>query len=955
MWEVLSLRPQGLRSLWNLLACVGASVVATIAVVFLMAPSASAQEWRGADISYNNETYNGPRTITADDRAQGLQIPEGAVYYSFYSPGATQPGPQTAKFIYFTPGTDPPAATSASYVTYQSTGIDTGFSSPSTVAALTLTPQPTTGSSANATSCDIDGVGWLVCPVAGWMAKGTDWVFDVLTGFMNVRPFDLSGDSVMYRSWSIMRNIANVAFVIAFMIIIYSQLTNAGLSSYGIKKLLPRLIMAAILVNISYVICALAVDASNILGKSLQDIFVSMRETLVPAGQANPLQATTWESMTSFILSGGTIVAAGTIATVAALGSVGSVTGLIFLLLPALVTVLVAVLVAFAILAARQAIITVLTVIAPLAFVAFLLPNTEKWFKKWRDLFMNMLLLFPVFSVLFGGSQLAAFLIMQNANDINTVLLGMFVQLIPLAITPFLLKFGANFLTRFAGFINNPNKGFVDRTRKFSQERVDQRRARAIAGGRGPLAGFARRNEMRKRKREMERKVYDTATDARWHENKDYANLHTAMKNAEQAKEIAEANVEAAHYRHMRSDASAQLREFNARAAKVNVDVSKAAIEADWKEFQAGDTRHVVTPDGLSRAALTNYVLDRQNEAQAVKAQAMQADIERRRASNADLVAGHNIMAQYQDSETLQREAGGIFEHGATSVLASAVAAERKAYNDRVQDSDQILRHFNLDSEQLKQFAFGRQPITYTDRAGNTKTVDTDSTYMREAAIESVMRGAAGFGAVQEMIALSGSAGLKEFRTTIGDAIVSNKLGDKAAYVGSVTINDVNQGRIQDNADLDVATVRSIALGEIGREQLVGMHPRALERIQSVLTEYYENRAEYVKKYVDGKKTVIDENGQSVEVDTGIKLSADQIALFETKVRELGATAAIIKENPDLLARIKPNSDKPIKEIIRMVNPNDEERISAGGKRAAAEQPAGTDDAEGLTQQQQGS
>ncbi|RZM21168.1 MAG: hypothetical protein EOO88_34090, partial [Pedobacter sp.] len=121
-------------------------------------------------------------------------------------------------------------------------------------------------------SCRVEGVGWLICPVTKFMANIADKAYDlVLKELLAVQPLNVTAPTSdpLYQAWSVMRNLANIAFVVAFLIIIYSQITNVGITNYGIKKLLPRLIIAAILVNLSYWICALAVDASNILGSTL--------------------------------------------------------------------------------------------------------------------------------------------------------------------------------------------------------------------------------------------------------------------------------------------------------------------------------------------------------------------------------------------------------------------------------------------------------------------------------------------------------------------------------------------------------------------------------------------------------------------------------------------------------------------------------------------------------------
>ena len=73
-----------------------------------------------------------------------------------------------------------------------------------------------------------------------------------------------------------------------------------------------------------------------------------------------------------------------------------------------------------------------------------------------------MLVFFPAFSVVFGGAQLAGILIIQNASGPNGAImhvLGMLVQIIPLAITPLIMKFSGGVLGKFAGFVNDKNKG----------------------------------------------------------------------------------------------------------------------------------------------------------------------------------------------------------------------------------------------------------------------------------------------------------------------------------------------------------------------------------------------------------------------------------------------------------------------------------------------------------------
>jgi hypothetical protein len=461
MWEhqlSTSHRGSSVRSIFIfVIAALAAALLWILAVP--QATFAADASWNGSAVSYENNTYNGP----ADEKLiEILKLPKDSSVYTFVEPDTASN--RKMHVIYFAPGVDPGTSSQANYRTYDYAGQTaiTGGSTPQTVA---ITPQE---SSEGTSSCAVDGgLGWIICPVTNTLASFMDGLFGILTGFLEVQPIQTGQENALYRAWSFMRTIANIAFVIAFLIIIYSQLTNFGVSNYGIKKLLPRIIIAAILVNLSYVICSVAIDTSNVLGYGVQDIFIQIRNSLV-GSEGNSWDVLSWESIAGFVLAGGTGAVAGGIAIVSAV-SMG--TAALPLLLTGLVTVLVAILIALAIMALRQALITILTVLAPLAFVAYLLPNTEKWFGKWRETFMTMLILFPAFSVIFGGSQLAGTVIIQNADSINLIILGLIVQVAPLFVTPLLLKFSGSLLGRIAGLVNNPQKGIIDRTRNFAKDR----------------------------------------------------------------------------------------------------------------------------------------------------------------------------------------------------------------------------------------------------------------------------------------------------------------------------------------------------------------------------------------------------------------------------------------------------------------------------------------------------
>ena len=332
-----------------------------------------------------------------------------------------------------------------------------------------------------ASSCAIDGIGWLICPVVRFVSRITDASYTVVSAMLSVQPLSTNASSDTYKAWEVMRNIANICFVIAFLIIIYSQITGAGVSNYGIKKMLPKIVIAAILVNVSYWICAIAVDLSNILGTAIKDLIDGLNAGLIneDAQSGNGV----WSKLAAIVL----------VAGVALLVGLSAFLPMVILAVMAIVTVLL-------VLTLRQGLIILLIVIAPLAFVAYLLPNTEQWFKKWMGLFQVLLLMFPIISLIFAASSLAGTIIGNSANDVENEGIKIALQsmaagvtIIPLFITPIVLKAAGGILGKVGAFVNNPNRGPFDRMRKgadgYRSRRKNLMQARRVGRASSTLSG----------------------------------------------------------------------------------------------------------------------------------------------------------------------------------------------------------------------------------------------------------------------------------------------------------------------------------------------------------------------------------------------------------------------------------------------------------------------------------
>lgn len=288
-------------------------------------------------------------------------------------------------------------------------------------------------------SGDLGSLGWLICPSMSLGGKLADAGYNSVSMFLDISP-DIFNDNPELggakQAWNFFRDIANVVFVLLFLWVIFSQISNVGVSNYGIKKILPKLILGAILINLSFYICQLAVDLSNILGYALKGVLegASLKAEAPGVGGV-----------------GGGFVALLT----GALGLVGApLFAFLTVSVPMLIWTLLSIAAALLILVFRQAAVILLIAISPIAFAAWLLPNTESLFKKWVSAFKGLLVVFPVVSLMYGSGKLAGAVLSNSSGGIMQFV-AMCAPIVPLIATPFVIKSSLNSLGSIGAKISN--------------------------------------------------------------------------------------------------------------------------------------------------------------------------------------------------------------------------------------------------------------------------------------------------------------------------------------------------------------------------------------------------------------------------------------------------------------------------------------------------------------------
>lgn len=316
------------------------------------------------------------------------------------------------------------------------------------------------GADADACTGAAGSLGWILCPVLKMVSAGVDDIYEgyVQKQFLEIDANKVSDGSAVYVAWQSIRDIANILFVAFFLFVLFSQLTGIGLSNYGIKKMLPKLIMVAVLVNVSFLFCQFAVDLSNVLGYSVNRLFDQM------SGTVNDLNFPFNDR------TGGTGVLMSWVSVLGIAVGIGTAGSWLPMLLLVLLSSAISVFFGALVLGARQAGIFVLIVLSPAAIVCYALPNAKKMFDRWLKIFTSLLLVFPICGALMGGGYFASTILLETSESFFLTLVAMLLRVVPFFMIPSLLRSSmaamGNIGAKLAGFGNRLGGNITGATRK---------------------------------------------------------------------------------------------------------------------------------------------------------------------------------------------------------------------------------------------------------------------------------------------------------------------------------------------------------------------------------------------------------------------------------------------------------------------------------------------------------
>jgi hypothetical protein len=330
---------------------------------------------------------------------------------------------------------------------------------------------PGTPTVSDTPTCESSGfsLNWLFCGLYDGLSSSSDWILtNLIEPELKTSPLCLSStgagcqkNDVTYKVWSNFRIYGDVFLVIASLVVVFGESLGGGLiDAYTVKKMVPRILAAAILINLSIYIVAFMLDLANIIGGGIGELITS------PLTAAKAFNISPQGGVGAGELAAGGLVAgflgAKALAGIFSGGTGGA--GFSLILNVVLVPTFLIFLAILATIAVRKAIIISLVFVSPVAFALYTLPNTEKYFKRWWSLLLEMLTIYPIIVLLFAVSDVLSVTVEQPSADSATAsagvnyLLSFVFLIIPLFLIPFSFKIAGGILGRVHDLVDGGRK-----------------------------------------------------------------------------------------------------------------------------------------------------------------------------------------------------------------------------------------------------------------------------------------------------------------------------------------------------------------------------------------------------------------------------------------------------------------------------------------------------------------
>jgi len=177
-------------------------------------------------------------------------------------------------------------------------------------------------------------------------------------------------------AWVVVRDLCNMFFILILLVVAFATILR--IESYQWKKILPKLLIMAVLINFSRTITGLIIDASQVIMMTFVNAFGTGGDFVNMTKMAEYFNSVTWSGFTTPDWSVLNVVA-------------GLLIGIMFLIISGIVLV-----VAMSVFLMRIVMLWIYIVLSPLAFLAAAFPAGQKYATQWWTEFTKYIINGPV-------------------------------------------------------------------------------------------------------------------------------------------------------------------------------------------------------------------------------------------------------------------------------------------------------------------------------------------------------------------------------------------------------------------------------------------------------------------------------------------------------------------------------------------------------------------------------
>lgn len=259
------------------------------------------------------------------------------------------------------------------------------------------------------------GVGDVVGTVVGWIIYGFVYVIGqilILIMWILIKVAQYNGfiDSpAVTNGWVIIRDLCNMFFILILLVIAFATILKV--ESYSLKKMLPTLILMAVLINFSKLICGVIIDFAQVIMLTFVNGFKEAASgNLTNMLGIDKLMDVRTDDPTTPDISIWTILGSYILALIYAVISLVIITAML------------------AMLVMRMVMIWVYVTLSPIAYLLSAFPQGKQYAAKWWSGFTENVIIGPVlaffiwlsFSSLGGLETPQDVIAIQNAGTLNS-------------------------------------------------------------------------------------------------------------------------------------------------------------------------------------------------------------------------------------------------------------------------------------------------------------------------------------------------------------------------------------------------------------------------------------------------------------------------------------------------------------------------------------------------------